>query len=137
MSLILNIVLLGIFAALGMYYIARFLFRKDTAVEDRRKAAGQLAIVLGRLGLKKIPDFLVDYSVGDYSGMANDIVELTKLFLSGEAAVVEEFNEVYANVLTAKLSTEEGRAYIAARLAEASVEGDVSAIKNAPKATTK
>ncbi len=134
---ILNIVLGGILAAIAMYYLARLLFRTDTAIEDRRKAAGQLAIVLGKLGLKKIPAFLIDYSVGDYSGMANAIVELTKLFLSGEAAVIEEFDEVYQNVLTAKLKTEEGRAYIAARLADAALDGDVSSIADAPKATTK
>jgi hypothetical protein len=134
---ILNVVLGGILAALAMYYLARLLFRTDTAIENRRKAAGQMAIVLGRLGLKKIPAFLIDYSVGDYSGMANAIVELTKLFLSGEAAVLEEFAEVGDNVLTARLSTEEGRAYIAARLSEAAKEGDVGAVSDAPQATTK
>ena len=132
-----NVVLGSILAAVAVCYLVRFLFRVDTATEDRRKAAGQLAIVLSKLGLKKIPAFLICYSVGDYSGMAQAIIELTKLFLSSEAAVVEEFAEVFGNVLTAKLSTDEGRAYVAARLADSVKKGDVGVVTDAPKATTK
>lgn len=134
---ILNVILGSILAGLALYYLARLLFRTDTAIENRRKDAGQLAIVLGKLGLKKIPAFLIDYSVGDYSGMAMKITELAKLFLSGESAVIDEFDEVYANVLTAKLKTEEGRAYIAARLTDSALTDDVAVIADAPKPTTK
>jgi len=83
-----------------------------------RRAAGKLAAKLQAVGLKKLPDFLIDYSVGDYSGMCNKIHSLAELFLDGDTAVLTEMDTVFQNVLTAKLATEEGRAYIAAKLAE-------------------
>ena len=108
---------------IGGVWVGRQLFKRDfefdTRVEERRRAAAKLAAVLMQHGLVKVPDLLIDYSVGDYSGMGCKIIEVTKLFLSGEAAVMEEFQKVFSNVLTAKLGTEEGRAYISAKLQEA------------------
>lgn len=122
----------------GVGYVAvKKLLEKDTEVEERRRGAAQLARKLSTLGLKKIPDFLTDYSVGDYSGMAVNIRNLAKLFLEGEAAVVTEFAEVFENVLQAKLETETGRAFIAAKLADAVTESDARAIREAPTATIK
>lgn len=106
----------------GGVWAGRQLFRSgfefDTRVEERRRAAAKLAAVLMQHGLAKVPDLLIDYSVGDYSGMGCKVIEVTKLFLSGEAAVMEEFQQVFSNVLAAKLRTEEGRAYIQAKLDE-------------------
>ena len=110
------------------------LVKKDTNVEDRRRGAANLAGVLKSTGLKKIPDFLISYSVGDYSGMANDIKDLAKLFLDGEAAVLAEFKDVFMNLLEAKLGSEEGRAFIAARLADRVEDADTKVAKDAPKA---
>jgi hypothetical protein len=101
------------------YFGGKFLFKKDTKIEDRRRAAAQLAGTLKNLGLKKIPDLLIDYSVGDYSGIADHVVETARVFLDGEEAVVKEFSEIFDRVLSAKLKTEEGRAVIAAKLREA------------------
>lgn len=105
--------------AVCAWLAAKWLFKKDTEIENRRRAAAQMAATLRGLGLKQIPTFLVDYSVGDYSGMAHSIGETARLFLSGEDAVLREFQEVFANLLAAKLKTEEGRLVIAAKLAEA------------------
>ena len=115
LSSIAIVVLIGIYAWLA----AKWLFKKDTEIENRRRGAAKLAGTLRALGLKKIPEFLVDYSVGDYSGMAHRIGEVARTFLEGEEAVVAEFHEVFANLLTAKLKTEEGRLLIKAKLAEA------------------
>ena len=97
---------------------AKWLFQKDTEREDRRRGAAKLAAVLQTYGLKKTPEFLVDYSVGDYSGMAHKIADLSRLFLDGEEHVVKEFQHVFERVLEAKLRSKEGRAYVAAKLAE-------------------
>jgi len=115
-SLVINVVLGALVLGAACYYVVRWMFRKDTEIEDRRRAAAELAGVLSGLGLRKIPDFLIDYSVGDYSGMGKKIADLARLFLSGEAAVLEEFKEAFGRVLDAKLKTPEGRAYIRVKL---------------------
>lgn len=131
---VLEIVLVSLVACVAAYYVGSFLFKKDTEIENRRRAASQLAGVLRSLGLKKTPLFLEDYAVGDYSGMAQKIKETVKLFLDGQDAVVAEFSQVFDSVLAAKLSTETGRAYIAAKLEDASKPGDASLVQDAPKA---
>ena len=100
------------------FLAAKWLFQKDTEIENRRRGAAKLAAVLQTYGLKKTPEFLVDYSVGDFSGMAHKIADLARLFLDGEEHVVKEFQQVFDRVLEAKLQTDEGRAYIAAKLSE-------------------
>ena len=100
------------------YFVGKWLFSKDTEVENRRRAAAKLAAKLQAIGLKKTPEFLIDYSVGDYSGMANKIHMLADLFLSGEEPVLAEVETVFRSVFDSKLKTVEGRAFIAAKLAE-------------------
>lgn len=111
---LLCIVCAGVAIALG-----KLAFKKDTEIEDRRRGAGQLAISLGKYGLKRIPAFLVDYSVGDYSGCGKKIKDLAELFLSGEEALVKEFDDVFKTVLFNKMQSVEGRAFVDAVLKEA------------------
>ena len=111
-------ILILILVPLVGFLAAKWLFQKDTEIEDRRRGAAKLAAVLQTYGLKKTPEFLIDYSVGDYSGMAHKIADLARLFLDGEEHVVKEFQHVFDRVLEAKLQTDEGRAYIAAKLSE-------------------
>jgi len=101
------------------YLLVKKLFEKDTEVENRRRAAAKWAAKRQESGLRKLPDFLIDYSVGDYSGMANKIHMIAELVLSGEAPLLAEVDSVFRNVLDAKLKTDEGRAFLAAKLAEA------------------
>lgn len=103
----------------GGYFVARYAFKKDTEIENRRRGAARLAGVLKSKGLKKIPEFLISYSVGDYSGMGSDIKQLAGLFLDGEDAVIAEFENVFENLLDSKLQAPTGRAYIAAKLSDA------------------
>jgi ribosomal protein L30/L7E len=131
---VLEVVLLSVVAAAVAFFVGKFLFQKDTEVENRRRAAAKLAGTLRALGLRKTPEFLEDYAVGDYSGMAEKIKELVKLFANGEQGVVEEFSQVFDSVLAAKLKSESGRAFVAAKLEDAVKETDVSAVKNAAKA---
>lgn len=114
------IVLAAVVALLVARDGVKFAFKKDTAKEERRRAAAHLAATLKGLGLVDIPEFLTDYSVGDYSGMYEKIHDLAKLVLKGgEAAVLKEFATVFKRLLDAKLTTEEGRAYIASLLKDA------------------
>jgi hypothetical protein len=100
------------------FLAAKWLLQKDEETEQRRRGAAKLAAVLTSLGLKRLPDLLTDYSVGDYSGMAHKIGETSRLFLEGEEAVVKEFETVFQRVLDVRLRTEAGRALIAAKLAD-------------------
>lgn len=53
----------------ALFALGRWLFRKDTEIENRRRAAGLTAAELKKRGVQHIPELLIDYSVGDYSGM--------------------------------------------------------------------
>ncbi len=123
-----HLVILALVVVVG-YLAAKWLFQKDTEIENRRRGAAKLAAALKSYGLVKTPEFLIDYSVGDYSGMAEKIKALTDLFLAGEEQVIKEFDQVYTRVLEAKLRTEEGRALLAAKLADAAKVTDPSQVK--------
>lgn len=116
---LLEIVLLCIVCAGALFAVGKIAFAKDTETENRRRGAGQLAIALGKYGLKRIPAFLVDYSVGDYSGCGKKIKDLAELFLSGEETLVKEFDDVFKTVLFTKMQTAEGRTFVDAVLKEA------------------
>jgi len=111
-------ILILVLVPLVGFLAAKWLFQKDTEIENRRRGAAKLAAVLQTYGLTKTPEFLIDYSVGDYSGMTHKIADLARLFLDGEEHVVKEFQHVFERVLEAKLRSVEGRAYVAAKLAE-------------------
>jgi hypothetical protein len=130
-----TIAILSFILACGAAYAGGcWLFKKDTEMENRRRAAAKLAAKLQEFGLKKTPEFLIDYSVGDYSGMAKKIHDLAELFLSGEQHVLAEFDDVYQNVLASHLKTEAGRALLAAKLQDAVKDSDPSSVQNAPTA---
>lgn len=130
-----TIAILSFILAVGAAYAGgKWLFQKDTEIENRRRAAAKLAGKLQAYGLKKTPDFLIDYSVGDYSGMGKKIYNLAELFLSGEEHVLKELDDVYQNVLASHLKTEAGRALLAAMLQDAVKDTDPSSVQSAPSA---
>lgn len=133
LSQILVLALIVVIGWLG----GKWLFQKDTETENRRRGAAKLAGALQAYGLTKIPDFLVDYSVGDYSGMAEKMKTLAEMFLAGEKAVITEFDAVFEKVLIEKLRTEAGRALIAAKLSDAAQITDPTVVKSAPTAVVK
>jgi len=132
MMLSLNtVVIVALIAAVG-FLGAKWLFKKDTEIENRRRGAARLAASLKAYGLVKIPEFLIDYSVGDYSGMAEKMKSLAEMFMSGESAVVSELDAVYERVLAEKLKTEAGRALVASKLSDAKKVADPSVVADAP-----
>ena len=106
-------------AALAAYNVGGYLFRKDTEVEDRRRAAAKLAGVLRSQGLVRLPAILEDYSVGDYSGLGNRIKNIVELLGDGEEVVQKEFDGVFNRVLEAKVKTPEGLALLKAKVGDA------------------
>jgi hypothetical protein len=64
------VVLIGL-ASLALYTTGRFLFRRDEAIEDRRRKAIKLAGDCQKCGLDFLAPLLEDYSVGDYSGLVH------------------------------------------------------------------
>jgi hypothetical protein len=94
-------VLLGLFLTLSAALVGRYLYRKDTEVEDRRRAANRLAGTLRAKGLKHVPEFLEDYGVGDYSGMAKKIHKAAVL-LEDPAHAEALFDEVVDKALAAR-----------------------------------
>jgi len=136
MMLSLNtLVILALIALVG-FLGAKWLFKKDTEIENRRRGAARLAAALQSYGLRRIPEFLIDYSVGDYSGMAEKIRALAEMALAGESAVVQELDTVFDRVLVAKLNTEAGRALVAAKLADAVKAADPAVVQEAPAPAT-
>ena len=132
---VLEIVLVCVLSAVVCAILAAWLFKKDTESEARKRGAIKLASTLETLGLKRIPKFLVDYAVSDVSGMAKAVADMVRLFTDGgEEAVISEFGNVFESVLVAKLKSETGRAYIAAKLEDSVSAGDASIIADAPKA---
>lgn len=75
MSPLVTYALIGL-VAIG---VGRWLYKKDTEKEDRRRAAAQLAGVYRSAGLVNTAVFLENYSVGDYSGMAKQIKKAAAL----------------------------------------------------------
>ena len=100
------LVILG--AAGAAFLIGRILFRLDSKIEDRRRNASKLAGKLDGLGLVRLPAVLIDYSVGDYSGMSSKIRELIEAI--GEPAQRHaEFGKVVRAILSEQMKDPELR----------------------------
>jgi len=130
----LEIALVCVVAAGVAYVIGAWLFKVDSKIEDRKRNLMKLAGVLRGVGLTKVPELLEDIVVGDWSKVVHNAKEVVKLLEGGEDAVLAEFSTVFEKVLVAKLKTETGRAYVAAKLTDCAKAGDVSIVADAPKA---
>jgi len=111
---------LALVAAVGVaaYFGIKWVVSKDTEVEARRASAYELAKKLEQYGLRIIPRIPAAYAVGDYSGLIATLIEVAKIFLAGDEAIVKELEQTFDKVLSVKLSTPEGRALLEAKLAE-------------------
>jgi len=112
LSNLIIIALCGVVAWLG----AKWAFKKDTEIENRRRAAGQLAAKLREMGFTELPEFFIDYSVGDYSGMAYKLKAVAQKMMSGEKGVLAEIGDVFDKLLKIKLATQEGRMLVRSEL---------------------
>jgi hypothetical protein len=102
-----NLMIWNLLIAVGVvalgYVGGRWLYQKDTEKEERRRAAFKAAAGLQNQGLNVAADFLVDYAVGDYSGMAKKLKDVA-VVLSNPAAAQAEFANVFSKILQAKLN---------------------------------
>lgn len=98
--------------------LAVFFCRKDTEVENRRKAAIKASQYLAGKGLKRLPQMLECYAVGDYSGLAKSVHSFADLVTGDPKALATEFEDVFRSELDAQLKTDAGLALIVSKLAE-------------------
>ena len=106
-------VLLGCLAA---YFGIRLIFRVDTEIENRRREAGHLAAKLREMGFKELPELLIDYSVGDYSGMTYKVSLVVKKMMNNDKEIIAELSDVFDKLLKIKLAMKEGRLLVRSEL---------------------
>ncbi len=99
--------------------IGKWLFNGRSKARGAKRAAQELSIKLREFGLKLLPTLLEDMVVGDVDDMVDRIRDLSLIAKSGDDAIMRELNGTFERVLAVKLSTVEGRAVVAAKLAEA------------------
>ncbi len=95
-------------ASVALYATGRFMFRRDEAVEDRRRKAIKLAGDCHKCGLDFLAPVLEDYSVGDYSGMLHRLRTFAD-DLRDDATRRQLLDRFFATQLAARLRDEEQR----------------------------
>lgn len=78
--------IIGLSAALAVFVVA-WLFRKDTAIEGRRREMIGLHSKLEALGLNRLAGFAECYAVGDYSGLYSEGKALVKQVMDADDAM--------------------------------------------------
>jgi len=73
-------------AAMCAAALVAWLYRKDTAIEQRRKHAIELASLLKSYDLDRLGGIVTNYAVGDYSGLVHEIELLLKEISNPEQA---------------------------------------------------
>lgn len=116
------IALYGMAAALAVLIgrdVVKWLLKEDAELVARRKKAVELANKLHTFGLSVLPNMLTEYGTGDYIGLVEEIDRQVVLFLgpNGDAAVLQELEQTFENVLSAKLADPAGLALIQAKIA--------------------
>lgn len=111
-------VLIIVAIGVGAWFAGKKLFQVDTKVEGYRRSAGQLAASLKEMGFKELPEFFIDFSVGDKSGMLYKLQTIAQRLMQGEKAVLTELDDVFLKLLTIKLNTPEGRNLVETKLRE-------------------
>lgn len=106
-----SLLILGAIGAAAFFGI-KLAMKKFEEIQNRRVGAYQLAMKLQTYGLKKVPDILVSYASGNYTKAAHQCADLVRILNSGEDVVMKELDEAWKRILAAKLSTEEGRAFV-------------------------
>lgn len=80
-------VVLVILAVIAVVAVIGLLFRKDTAIEIRRRQMVELSGELKNLGLERLAGFAEAYAVGDYSGLYQEAKALLKEISDHDSAL--------------------------------------------------
>jgi hypothetical protein len=99
--------------------LSKWLLSMRSKASGSKRAAQELAIQLREFGLKLFPRMLEDFVLGDTDDMLGRIRDLSTIAKSGDDAILRELNGTFERVLDVKLRSAEGRAVVAAKLAEA------------------
>jgi len=78
--------IIGLATALTVFVVG-WLFRKDTAIEGRRREMIALHSKLESLGLQRLAGFAECYAVGDYSGLYAEAKALVKQVMDADDAM--------------------------------------------------
>jgi hypothetical protein len=105
--------------------IGKLVFKSKKDVSGLRKATQALSIALREHGLKRLPEALEAFTVGDLDDLLAFIRDAATVVKSGNAAIIAELEGTFDRMLGVKLQTPEGRAALKARVAE--VEAEIAA----------
>ena len=103
-------------AVAAAYFAVKWLFRKDTEIENRRRRAVELSAKLTGLGFKSMAELFMDYAVGDYSGMFSKMAMVVEKLRGNDKDILADLSDVFDNLLKIKLACQEGRAMVKAEL---------------------
>lgn len=105
-----------VLAIAAAYFAAKWLCRKDTEIEGRRRRAVELSARLTAMGFKSMAELFMDYAVGDYSGMFSKMAMVVEKLKGNDKDILADMSDVLDNLLKIKLATQEGRALVKAEL---------------------
>jgi hypothetical protein len=101
-----------VLAVLAAYFAAKWLFRKDTEIEARRRQAVELSAKLTAMGFKSMAELFMDYAVGDYSGMFSKMSMVVEKLKGNDKDILADMSDVFDNLLKMKLACREGRVLV-------------------------
>ncbi len=105
-----------VLAAVASYFAVKWLFRKDTEIENRRRKAVELSARLTGLGFKSMAELFMDYAVGDYSGLFSKMAMVVERLRGNDKDILADLSDVFDNLMKMKLATQEGRSLVRSEL---------------------
>ena len=112
-------VLVAIAAVVIGRQAGQWLFTGKKKVTGLKRSAQTLAIALRSQGLTRLPAALEEFVIGDVDDLLVSIKDFATIVGAGNESIIKELEATYDRVLGEKLKTPEGRAVVAAKLAEA------------------
>jgi hypothetical protein len=94
----------------------KWLFGKNSKLDEQKKAALSLAISLRQYGLTWLPAMLEDFAITNVTDMIQKMHDMAKVVQAGNDAILKDLEATYERVLDKKLSTPEGLALIKAKI---------------------
>src|SRR5882672_4862366 len=106
-------------APLLAFFVAQWCCQRNTAKEARKAQAVAGAAELKAWGLTWAPLLLADYAISDLAAGVNHLHQMLDLFCGkdGNLHIMAELDGTFKKVLDIKLSTQEGRDFVAAAMA--------------------
>ena len=110
---------LAVVAVLVGKEVGKRLFAGKKNLTSLKRSSQTLAIALREHGLKRLPEVLEEFTVGDVDDLLTSIKDFATVVKAGNEAIVRELDGTFERMLGVKLRSPEGRAWLKAQLAEA------------------